>query len=312
MVNSEENALELANVSKHYRVANNISSKVALDALNLKIGRGCIFGLLGPNGAGKSTTINIISGLTVKTYGTVRIWGYDQDTYPEKTRSYIGVVPQELNLDPFLCPKDALEIQAGLFGIRKNQRKTSEILKKVGLDDVSTAYSRSLSGGMRRRLLIAKALVHSPPILILDEPTAGVDIELREMLWDYILELNKQGTTIVLTTHYLEEAQKICDKIGILNKGIMVENGDTKLLLSKINTKILIVQPNEELQEIPPFPPFVKPSLGTDGILHLAFDKTIISTEKVIDICREARISIKDIATTEPALEDVFKIATRI
>ena len=305
-----QNALELIKVTKHYGDGSNFTNKVALDALDLKIKRGTIFGLLGPNGAGKSTTINIISGLTRKSGGSVYIWGYDQDKYPEMTRSCIGVVPQELNLDPFLCPRDALEIQAGLFGIRKADRKTSEILEKVGLSNVKNAYSRSLSGGMRRRLLIAKALVHSPPILILDEPTAGVDIELREMLWDYILELNELGTTIVLTTHYLEEAQKICDQIGILSNGILVEHGDTKFLLNKINTKVLIIHPDKNLNEIPSFPSFIVSSLRADGALELSFDKTVVSTEEVLDICRSSKVSIRDIATSEPDLEDVFKLAT--
>ena len=177
--------------------------------------------------------------------------------------------------------------------------------------DVKDAYARSLSGGMRRRLLMAKALVHSPPILILDEPTAGVDIELREMLWDYIFELSSQGTTIILTTHYLEEAERVCDRIGILNKGTLVENGETKALLSKVNKKVLIIQPNEQIIEIPEFPSSVAPLIQVDGSLQLSFDKSLISTEDLIDLCRKKNISIKDIATSEPALEDVFRLATK-
>ena len=198
-------ALELTGVSKTYNAHGKQNKKKALKDVSLKIPSGSIFGLLGPNGAGKSTLINIVAGLTNKSSGSVSIWGYDQDQSPEKSRSCLGVVPQELNLDPFLSPREALEIQAGLFGVPKNQRQTLKILEKIGLGEVKNAYARSLSGGMRRRLLMAKALVHSPPLLILDEPTAGVDIELREMLWNYIFELRELGTTIILTTHYLEE-----------------------------------------------------------------------------------------------------------
>jgi ABC-2 type transport system ATP-binding protein len=196
-------ALEMLNVKKSY-LKNTSEAEKALNDLTLKIPKGSVFGLLGPNGAGKSTAINILAGLTIKSGGKVQIWGHDQDVFPQKTRACLGVVPQELNLDPFLTPRESLEIQAGLFGVPKAERKTDHILTKVGLIGVSDAYSRSLSGGMRRRLLIAKALVHDPPILVLDEPTAGVDIELREMLWDYVKELNLCGTTVILTTHYLQ------------------------------------------------------------------------------------------------------------
>jgi len=304
-------ALELTNVSKTYQGDGALEQKKALNSLNLKIPVGSIFGLLGSNGAGKSTAINIIAGLTNKSSGKVLIWGCDQDLSPEQSRSFIGVMPQELNLDPFLSAKDALEVQAGLFGVGKKERKTSHILEKVGLSDVANAYSRSLSGGMRRRLLMAKALVHSPPILILDEPTAGVDIELREVLWDYITELRDNGTTIVLTTHYLEEAQKICDQIGILSNGVLVEKGDTKDLLAKIDNKILIVHPGTEILKAPDFSPMVTSSLRIDGALQLSFDRSKISTEEVIDLCRKIGISIRDIATEEPALEDVFRLAIK-
>ena len=304
-------ALELKDVSKTYNAHNQKNEKNALNKLSLKIPRASIFGLLGPNGAGKSTMINMVAGLTNKSSGSISVWGCDQDQHPERSRSFLGVVPQELNLDPFLSPKEALEIQAGLFGIPRNRRKTQQILDKVGLSDVKNAYARSLSGGMRRRLLIAKALVHTPPVLILDEPTAGVDIELREMLWDYIFELRTQGTTIILTTHYLEEAERVCNRIGILNKGTLVENGETKALLSKVNKKVLIIQPNEQIVETPEFPSSVVPSIQVDGSLQLSFDKSLISTEELIDLCRKKKISIKDIATSEPALEDVFRLATK-
>tara|TARA_A100001011_G_C14180395_1_gene786626 strand:- start:147 stop:1010 length:864 start_codon:yes stop_codon:yes gene_type:complete len=285
--------------------------KKALSELSLKIETNSIFGLLGPNGAGKSTLINMIAGLTNKSSGSISICGCDQDQYPEKSRSFVGVVPQELNLDPFLTPKEALDIQAGLFGVSKGNRKTLEILEKVGLADVKNAYARSLSGGMRRRLLIAKALVHSPSILILDEPTAGVDIELREMLWEYIFELRSMGTTIILTTHYLEEAQKVCDQIGILNKGTLVEYGETSVLLRQIKNKVLIIQPSKKISKIPKFPSSVSATIRTDGTLQLSFDRSVISTEEVINFCRTDNFSIKDLVTSEPALEDVFRLATK-
>ena len=306
-----EYAIKLIGVSKIYNESRGQNKKKALDELNLKIPKGTIFGLLGPNGAGKSTMINIVAGLTNKTSGSVVIWGHDQDKEPERSRSCLGVVPQELNLDPFLSPKEALEIQAGLFGVPKHKRRTLEILRKVGLSDVMNSYARSLSGGMRRRLLMAKALVHNPPILILDEPTAGVDITLREMLWAYITELSKSGTTIILTTHYLEEAQKICDQIGILNNGILVEHGKTESLLAKVRNKVLIIQPTEKIKKIPQFPESVTALIRVDGVLELSFDRSLIATEELIDLCRRAGISIQDIATSEPALDDVFRLATK-
>ena len=304
-------ALELTGVSKTYNAHGKQNKKKALKDVYLKIPSGSIFGLLGPNGAGKSTLINIVAGLTNKSSGSVSIWGYDQDQNPEKSRSCLGVVPQELNLDPFLSPREALEIQAGLFGVPKNQRQTLKILEKIGLGEVKNAYARSLSGGMRRRLLMAKALVHSPPLLILDEPTAGVDIELREMLWNYIFELRELGTTIILTTHYLEEAQKVCDNIGILNKGTIVEGGKTTVLLGKVKNKVLIIHPHKRIMKIPRFPSSVTASIKLDGSLELSFDRSLISTEDLIDLCRKGSISIKDIATSEPDLEDVFKLAIK-
>ena len=304
-------ALELNGVSKSYLYPTAKNKTNALEALSLQVPQGTIFGLLGPNGAGKSTLINMVAGLTRKSAGTISVWGFDQDDFPEKSRSLIGVVPQELNLDPFLSPLEALEIQAGLFGVPKKKRKTLEILEKVGLIEVKNAYSRSLSGGMRRRLLMAKALVHNPRILILDEPTAGVDINLREMLWQYIVELRSLGKTIILTTHYLDEAQQICDRIAILNRGKLVEYDETSTLLSKIKNKVLIIHPNEEIRRMPYFPSHTVPSIQSDGSLEISFDKSKISTEELIDLCRQSKISIRDIATSEPVLEDVFRIATR-
>ncbi|MBP8672072.1 MAG: ABC transporter ATP-binding protein, partial [Sphingobium sp.] len=207
---SSQNAIEIAHLTKVYA-----GGKKALDDVSLNIPRGQIFGLLGPNGAGKSTLINILAGLVTKTSGTARIWGFDTDVNPRNSKNSIGIVNQEILFDPFFTPFETLENQAGFYGVRKAERKSMELLRAVHLDDKAHAYARTLSGGMKRRLMVAKALVHSPPILVLDEPTAGVDILLRQQLWDYVRELNAQGVTIVLTTHYLEEAEELCDRIAI-------------------------------------------------------------------------------------------------
>ena len=222
-----QNAIEVRGLRKIYEASRGVA-KEALKGVDLDVPAGSIFGLLGPNGAGKSTFINILAGLVIKTSGSVRIWGFDQDVNPRQSRAAIGVVPQELNLDAFFTPAQALEVQAGLYGVPKAERRTMEILQAVGLADKSDAYSRTLSGGMRRRLLVAKALVHAPAVLVLDEPTAGVDIELRQMLWSYVKELNASGTTIILTTHYLEEAEEMCDRIAIINHGEVVACDDTR------------------------------------------------------------------------------------
>src|SRR6188508_29661 len=198
--------------------------KRALEGVSLEVPRGQIFGLLGPNGAGKSTMINILAGLVNKTGGSATIWGFDIDAHPRNAKASIGVVPQEIIFDPFFTPRETLEIQAGLYGVPKADRHTMELLRAMRLEDKADAYARTLSGGMKRRLLVAKAMVHSPPILVLDEPTAGVDIELRQQLWDYVKRLNREGVTVVLTTHYLEEAEQLCDRIAIINHGRLITN----------------------------------------------------------------------------------------
>jgi len=220
-------AIELRGLQKTYPSGRQGAAKQALKGVDLNIPAGSIFGLLGPNGAGKSTLINILAGLVVKSAGSVRIWGFDQDVNPRQSRAAIGVMPQELNLDPFFTPRAALEVQAGLYGVPKSRRRSDEILGLVGLSDKAEAYARTLSGGMRRRLLLAKALVHQPHVLVLDEPTAGVDIELRQMLWQNIRKLNEEGMTIILTTHYLEEAEEMCDEIGIIDQGSLVARDST-------------------------------------------------------------------------------------
>jgi ABC-2 type transport system ATP-binding protein len=299
-------AVEIRGLRKVYAAQGSEPPKVALEGLDLAIPEGSIFGLLGPNGAGKSTTINILAGLTVKTAGSVRIWGFDQDANPRQSRAAIGVVPQELNIDPFFSPRAALEVQAGLYGVPKRLRRTDEILGRVGLADKADAYARQLSGGMKRRFLIAKALVHNPPVLVLDEPTAGVDIELRRMLWDYVRELNAEGATIILTTHYLEEAESMCDRIGIINHGRLIAEEATPDLIARMDRKALVVTPAAPVAAPPAPPPGVEVELRPDGRLAFAYHRSRTPADAVLDAIRGAGISIRDIATEEPHLEDVF------
>ncbi|HLS58005.1 MAG TPA: ABC transporter ATP-binding protein [Paracoccaceae bacterium] len=305
------NAIEIRGLRKVYPAQGAEPPKVALEGLDLTIPEGSIFGLLGPNGAGKSTTINIMAGLTVKTAGTVRIWGFDQDENPRQSRAAIGVVPQEINLDAFFTPRASLEVQAGLYGVPKRHRRTDEILARVGLADKADAYARQLSGGMRRRLLIAKALVHNPPVLVLDEPTAGVDIELRRMLWEYVRELNASGTTIILTTHYLEEAEAMCDRIGIINAGKLIADEPTPDLIARMDRKALVITPARPVMQVPSAPEGVDVTLRPDGRLAYSYHRTRTPAGAILEAVRAAGISIQDVATEEPHLEDVFVELTR-
>jgi ABC-2 type transport system ATP-binding protein len=300
------NAIEIRGLRKVYGKPGDAAAAPALEALDLDIPQGAMFGLLGPNGAGKSTTINILAGLTLKTAGTVRIWGFDQDRNPRQSRAAIGVVPQELNVDPFFTPRETLEVQAGLYGVPKRSRRTEEILDRVGLLDRADAYTRQLSGGMKRRLLIAKALVHAPPVLVLDEPTAGVDIELRQMLWAYVRDLNAAGVTIILTTHYLEEAEKLCDRIGIINNGRLIALERTSDLLARLDTKVLVVTPDAPVAALPEVPEGVDACLRGDGALVFTYHRNAVGAGAVLDILRNAGIGIADVATQEADLEDVF------
>ncbi len=234
-------AVEVKGLSKIYRGSNRQPDKLALDAIDLAIPRGAIFGLLGPNGAGKSTLINILAGLVLKTAGRASIWGIDIDESPRQARAAIGVVAQELNIDAFFTPWELLDMQAGLYGVPKKERRTAEILAALTLSAQANSYSRTLSGGMKRRLMMGKAMVHSPPVLVLDEPTAGVDVELRRQLWDLVRELNDGGTTILLTTHYLEEAESLCERIAIIDKGRVVANDTTAALVGRIDDKVLTI-----------------------------------------------------------------------
>tara|TARA_B100000029_G_scaffold76091_1_gene67832 strand:- start:274 stop:1200 length:927 start_codon:yes stop_codon:yes gene_type:complete len=281
-----------------------IKKTVALKNFNIKIKKGSIHGLLGPNGAGKSTFINILGGLVKKDSGNVNICGFNIDTETKKSKFKIGIVPQELNIDPFFTPYELLELQAGLYGIKKINRKTDEILNNVGLIDQKNSYARTLSGGMRRRLLVAKALVHSPEMLILDEPTAGVDVDLRKSLWSYIKAINKLGTTICLTTHYLEEAEELCDRITIINNGKVVKDDTKDNLLRLISNKTVLFQiplkidlPNELI----PFAPKIE-----GDYLKITYDKNITSLKDIIDILNKNKILFHEINTYESDLEDIF------
>lgn len=300
------NAIEIEDLRKTYAASGSQPPKEALKGVDLDIPAGSIFGLLGPNGAGKSTLINILAGLVLKTSGKVRIWGFDQDVNPRQSRASIGVMPQELNIDPFFTPRAALEVQAGLYGVPKSQRVTDRVLKAIGLTDKADAYARNLSGGMRRRLLLGKALVHRPQVLVLDEPTAGVDIELRQMLWANIRRLNEeQGTTIILTTHYLEEAQEMCDEIAIINHGEVIARDTTSALIGRMDAKTLVIHPEEEVG-VPDMPAGVESCSRRDGALCFTYRRSQIATGAVIEAVRKAGIVIRDIATEEPDLEDVF------
>jgi len=306
-----EPAIEIAGLVKTYAPQGGAPEKHALRGVDLRVPRGSVFGLLGPNGAGKSTLINILAGLVTKTAGRVRIWGFDQDVNPRQSRAAIGVMPQELNLDPFFTPRASLEVQAGLYGVPKRQRRTDEILGMVGLADKADAYARAMSGGMRRRLLLAKALVHAPDVLVLDEPTAGVDIELRHMLWANVRRLNaERGMTIVLTTHYLEEAEEMCDEIAIVNHGQVVAQDSTAALLGRLDAKTLVITPQAPPAGAVALPAGVTLAERPGGGLAFSYRRGTTAAEDILDAVRAAGIRIADVATEEPDLEDVFLALT--
>jgi ABC-2 type transport system ATP-binding protein len=296
-----EAAIRLEGLEKTYA-----GGKRALDGVSLTIPRGSMFGLLGPNGAGKSTLINILAGLVTKTGGRAEVWGFDIDDHPRNAKSSLGVVPQELLFDAFFSPFETLELQAGLFGVPKAERRTMELLRKVRLDDKAHAYSRTLSGGMKRRLLIAKALVHNPPVVILDEPTAGVDIELRQMLWAYVRELHAGGTTIVLTTHYLEEAQELCDRIAIVNHGRIIADTDTPTLLAQAREKFVTVVLDADIAGVPAIEGVTRIDLLDSRRLDILYDKTQVQAGAILARLQAAGLSVVDMSTREADLEDVF------
>ena len=301
----KKNVLSVKNLNKIYSNKSNKNLQ-ALNNLNLDVQQGEIFGLLGPNGAGKTTFINILAGTSIKTSGDVNVCGFNLDKNPKQVRASIGIVPQEVNLDPFFSPKKLLELQAGLYGVKKKDRITDTILKLVSLDKQANSYARSLSGGMKRRLLIAKALVHQPPIIFLDEPTAGVDVELRKNLWENVKFLNNQGVTIILTTHYLEEAEQMCDRIGILSKGNLVALDSTKNLLNKIQTKKVTFKLNKLIQIKNDQLNSLKILSINDNDITVSYEKNRIKIEEVIKLIQNEGIKILDITTDDADLEDVF------
>lgn len=299
-------AVEIDSLVKTYKGRAGQPEKKALDGVSLSVPRGSFFALLGPNGAGKSTLINILAGLVTKSSGSARIWGHDVAHAARAARLSIGVVPQELNLDPFFSPRELLEVQAGLYGVPAAMRRTNAILEAVGLADKADAHARTLSGGMRRRLLVAKAMVHAPPVLVLDEPTAGVDIQLRQQLWSYVGQLNRQGTTILLTTHYLEEAERLCDRIAIIDRGRVVANDRTDRLLNRLGSKRLVIICDRDLDAIPSgLEPF-HPEQDGPRTLRLFYKPGQAHAGAVLEIIRSAGIGISDLSTEEADLEDVF------
>ena len=298
---SKKNVLSVKKLNKIYR--KNIH---ALKDLNLEVKEGEILGLLGPNGAGKSTFINILAGVTDKTSGEVIVWGFDLDKNPRQVRVSLGIVPQEINVDPFFTPKKLLDLQAGLFGVKKKDRITDTVLDLVALKDKSDSYTRNLSGGMKRRLLIAKALVHKPPIIILDEPTAGVDVDLRKNLWENIRSLRKLGVTIILTTHYLQEAEELCDRVGIIHKGNLIALDTTENMLNKIQTKTLKFEINKRIVLDDIKNKGYNILTNTDSEFKIEYNKQEFNIQKIIKLLENQGIMIKDIKSEDPDLEDVF------
>ena len=306
----KKNVLSVKNLNKIYLKKGSKSTR-ALKNLNLEVNEGEIFGLLGPNGAGKSTFINILGGSVIKTDGEVNVWGFNIDKNPRQVKASIGIVPQEVNFDPFFSPKNLLELQAGLYGVKKGDRITNTILKLVSLENQANSYARSLSGGMKRRLLIAKAMVHQPPIIILDEPTAGVDVNLRNNLWENVKSLNKQGVTIILTTHYLEEAEKTCDRIGILNHGELVALDTTKNLLERIQRKIVYFITDKKSKLNGNNLESLKIISNEENKLIVSYEKSKVSIDTIISILKEQNIKIFDISTDDGDLEDVYLRLTK-
>jgi ABC-2 type transport system ATP-binding protein len=306
-------AIEIKNLSKTYKKSKKSPPKEALKSINLEIKKGSFFGLLGPNGAGKSTIINILAGLVNKTSGSVKIGGIDIDQNSKASKFKIGIVPQELIIDPFFNVYETLEIYAGYFGLKKSERRTDEIIEALGLKDKAKSTPRSLSGGMRRRLLVAKALVHNPEILVLDEPTAGVDVELRNQLWNYVKKLNAAGTTILLTTHYLEEAEELCDEIAIINHGQVIAHDRKENLMKLLSSKELIISATNEVSDGIAFAlPELKTKILTKDKFSITYDPAKIEVEKILRIISDNKIQIKDISTQQPDLEEIFKHLIRL
>jgi len=301
-----EAAIEIDGVGKTYK-----GGKRALDNVSFVVPRGQIYGLLGPNGAGKSTLINMLAGLVTKTEGRATIWGFDIDQNPRNAKYSIGIVNQEIIFDPFFTPFETLENQAGFYGVPKGKRRTMELLRAMRLDDKANAYARTLSGGMKRRLMVAKAMVHAPPVLVLDEPTAGVDIELRQQLWAYVRALNSQGVTVVLTTHYLEEAEQLCDRIAIINHGRLIAEESTRDLLAMAQEKLVEVTVDRDLAAPPANVCFEKVELKGDRTLSITYRKDKVNAGDVLAAVQRDGLGIVDVSTREADLEDVFLNLTR-
>ena len=305
-------ALSVENLTKIYsKNKKNGHSEKALNNLSFEVKQGEVFGLLGPNGAGKTTFLNILGGTVIKSKGKLIAWGFDLDKNPRQVRASIGIVPQEVNLDAFFSPKKLLELQAGLYGVPNKDRITDTVLKMVSLEKEANSYSRSLSGGMQRRLLIAKAMVHQPPILVLDEPTAGVDVELRKNLWDNVKALNKEGVTIILTTHYLFEAQEMCDRIAIINKGNLVALDTTQKLLDRIQTKKVTFKVNKIRKEQNLKTSHIKFKIESDNTITAIYEKNSYKFDDIIKELKLNNIEILDIYTEDGDLEDVFLQLTK-
>ncbi|WP_156842436.1 ABC transporter ATP-binding protein [Novosphingobium aquimarinum] len=298
-------AISIRDVVKRYAPAGG-EAKLALKGVSFDVPQGGIFGLLGPNGAGKSTLINIMAGLVQKTAGTIDVWGFDIDRDMRNAKRSIGIVPQEIVFDPFFTPFEVLEIQGGLYGVAKALRRSEDLLKAVHLADKRDAYARTLSGGMKRRLLIAKALVHAPPVLVLDEPTAGVDVELRRQLWDLVTEMNNEGVTIVLTTHYLEEAEALCDRIAIINHGEVIANKTTRELVEMAREKVVVLTLDRDLGQLPVDAAFLKSEKTGERTIEITYDKDKSNAGRVLAAVQQQGFSIVDVTTREADLEDVF------
>jgi ABC-2 type transport system ATP-binding protein len=304
-------AVEIRNLTKIYGGSGKRPGVTALGGVDLDIPNGSIFGLLGPNGAGKSTLINILAGLVVKTSGSVRIWDIDVDAEPRQSRAAIGIVPQEIALDFFFTPRELLDMQAGFYGVPKAERRTDEILEAVALADKADVAARSLSGGMRRRLMVAKAMVHNPPVLVLDEPTAGVDVELRQHLWAMVRDLQARGTTILLTTHYLEEAEELCDRIAIINHGRLVACDTTSALLGRVDDKALIITLDQSITATPEPLAALGFSLLMPGKLTLRYAPSRTHLGDLLAAIVGQGLAITDISSQETDLEDIFLQLTR-
>ena len=304
--NVPENAVETVDLCKTYRADGGQPPKRALKDVTLNIPRGSFFGLLGPNGAGKSTLINILAGLVIRTSGEARVWGFDIDRDMRAARRAIGVVPQELNIDPFFTPRELLELQAGLYGVAKADRRTDEILAAVGLTEQAEAYARTLSGGMRRRLLVAKAMIHAPLVLVLDEPTAGVDIDLRRQLWTYVRAMNARGTTVLLTTHYLEEAQALCDRIAIINHGRLIACDTTEALLRRLDAKEMAVTLSADIDAVPGELSSFNVELRDARQLVFHYPPSKTHSGEILAAVQRAGLTVIDLVTREADLEDIF------